>query len=143
MTRKTPPLSVPLAAAALSLALAASAPGPALAHQSFAMFDPTKLVTLEGVVKEFEWTNPHVGLTITTAPKGAAAAEDWAVELTSPGNLTRLGWTRRALKPGDHVLLDVHPLRDGQHGGLFKKVTLVGTGQVLTADRDTGDAFAK
>jgi len=33
---------------------------PAIAHHSFAMFDREKSVTLTGVVKEFEWTNPHV-----------------------------------------------------------------------------------
>jgi len=32
---------------------------PASAHHSFAMFDATKDVTVQGQVKEFEWTNPH------------------------------------------------------------------------------------
>ena len=44
-----------LAVAALVLAPAA----PALAHHSFAMFDQSKIVTLEGTVHEFQWTNPH------------------------------------------------------------------------------------
>ena len=38
--------------------------GPAFAHHSFAMFDPDKLITQAGVVKEFEWTNPHFWLHI-------------------------------------------------------------------------------
>ena len=32
---------------------------PAIAHHSFAMFDAEKVATLEGTVKEFQWTNPH------------------------------------------------------------------------------------
>ena len=32
---------------------------PAFAHHSFAMFDADKKMTLEGTVKEFQWTNPH------------------------------------------------------------------------------------
>jgi hypothetical protein len=32
----------------------------ALAHHSFAMFDAGKLMTLEGTVKQFQWTNPCV-----------------------------------------------------------------------------------
>jgi hypothetical protein len=30
---------------------------PAFAHHSFAMFDNQKRVTLEGTIKEFQWTN--------------------------------------------------------------------------------------
>ncbi|MGZ3276158.1 MAG: DUF6152 family protein, partial [Caulobacteraceae bacterium] len=33
------------------------AAAPAFAHHSFAMFDNQKNVTLEGTVKEFQWTN--------------------------------------------------------------------------------------
>jgi hypothetical protein len=45
------------------------------------------------------------------------------------------GWTRTALKPGDHVEVDMSPLRDTtKHGGALKKVTVVETGQTLTAD---------
>ncbi len=65
---------------------------------------------------------------------GRRAAESWAIELTSPGNLTRLGWTKRSLKTGDRVLVDLNPLRDGGHGGGFRKVTLTDTGQVLVAN---------
>ncbi len=57
----------------------------------------------------------------------------WTVELTSPGNLTRLGWSRKSLNPGDKVIVEVNPLRDGQKGGGFRKATLVATGQVLQA----------
>jgi hypothetical protein len=57
----------------------------------------------------------------------------WSVELTSPGNLTRLGWNRMVLKPGDRVAVDINPLRDGQHGGGFRKVTLLDSGKVYEA----------
>ena len=32
---------------------------PGLAHHSATMFDEKKTVTVEGVVKEFQYTNPH------------------------------------------------------------------------------------
>jgi len=32
---------------------------PALAHHSAAMFDETKTITVTGVVKEWQLTNPH------------------------------------------------------------------------------------
>jgi len=105
---------------------------PADAHHSFAMFDQTRTRTLKGTVKEFRWVNPHVSLFVTAENPGGAP-ETWAVELTSPGNLTRLGWSRRSFKPGDRVLVEVNPLRDGQRGGGFRKATLLDTGQILQA----------
>lgn len=120
--------SAPVIAALLAL----SAAMPADAHHSFAMFDPAKARTLKGTVKEFRWVNPHVSLFVLAEAAGGAP-ELWAVELTSPGNLTRLGWTRKSFKAGDKVLVEINPLRDGQKGGGFKKATIVETGQVLQA----------
>jgi hypothetical protein len=55
------------------------------------------------------------------------------MELTSPGNLTRMGWSRKSFKPGDHIELQFNPLRDGKHGGAFKEAKLLATGQVLSS----------
>jgi hypothetical protein len=120
------------AAAFLALLSLAVAPR-ALAHHSFAMFDQTKLVEFKGTVKDFQWTNPHTVVWVVGTPKVGAAPDVWTIELTSPGNLTRLGWTRKALKAGDRVDVQIHPLRDGQHGGSLSKIVLTDTGQVLTS----------
>ena len=105
--------------------------GPASAHHSFAMFDPAKVVTLKGTVTEFDWSTPHVSMTVAVPQPSGAAPEVWTVELTSPGNLGRVGWTRHSIKPGDRVAVDVNPLRDGKHGGGFRQVTLIDSGKVL------------
>src|ERR1043166_5364749 len=111
-----------LASTCASLALigiAAAIPAPADAHHSFAMFDPAKARTLKGTVTEFRWVHPHISLFVLAEGAAGAAPELWAVELTSPGNLTRLGWTRKSLKKGDKVLVEINPLRNGQKGGGF------------------------
>jgi hypothetical protein len=109
--------------------------GPAAAHHSFAMYDSTKLVTITGTVKDFQWTNPHAILWVYSAPDKNGATELWSFELsTSPGPLSRLGWTKHSINPGDKVAVDINPLRDDQHGGSLKKVTLLATGQVLTTN---------
>ena len=119
-------LTYSFAAAALAIA------APALAHHSFAMFDPANVKTLRGTVKEFRWSNPHVALFV--AIDGSSDPEKlWAVELTSPGNLKRLGWSRTVLKQGDKVEVEINPLRDGRHGGGFRSVKLLDSGEVLTA----------
>lgn len=116
---------------AVILAAMAGAAPPASAHHSFAMYEPTKTLTLKGTVKTFQWTNPHVILWILVQPEGGGAAQEWSLETTSPGVLTRAGWTRQALKAGDRVSVVFSPLRDGSHGGGLKSVTLLDTGQTL------------
>jgi hypothetical protein len=114
--------------------LGAALATPAFAHHSFAMFDFNNTVTLKATVKEFRWTNPHVVLLVEGSVKPGAPAEVWSMELTSPGNLTRSGWSRRSFKPGDRIELEFNPLRDGKHGGAFRKATLLETGQVLSSN---------
>jgi hypothetical protein len=116
-------------AAAAAVALAAA--GPAPAHHSFAMYEPTKTLTFKGTVKSFQWTNPHVVVWVVVQPEGGGAAEEWSFETTSPGVLTRNGWTRQSLKAGDRVSVTFSPLRDGSHGGGLNSVTLLDTGQKL------------
>jgi len=110
----------------------------AWAHHSFAMFDAGKVVTLTGTVKEFQWTNPHVLLWIVRDPNdGQSATGDggvlWTIELsTSPGPLSRIGWNKHSLTPGDRITVEINPLRSGEPGGSFKKATVLKTGAVLT-----------
>jgi hypothetical protein len=106
---------------------------PVSAHHSFAMFDFDKSVTFKGTVKEFRWTNPHVTLLVEGSPRDGDPPEVWSMELTSPGNLTRMGWSRHSFKPGDRIDLEFNPLRDGKHGGAFRKATLLDSGQTLTS----------
>ena len=107
------------AAAAASLVWAA----PALAHHSFAMFDMENQVTIEGVVAEVQWTNPHAWMEVDVT-KDDGTIERWGVEFNSPNNLSRQGWKRNTIEAGEHVIFRVSPLRDGRLGGLFYDVVL-------------------
>lgn len=117
-----------LLAGSLSI-LALTATGPAKAHHSFAMFDRTRSNSVEGVVKEFEWTNPHSWLrVVVTGPDNKE--EVWAFEIGGgPTTLGRRGWKRSSFKPGDRVKVTLHPLRQGGNGGQFV--------QAITADGQT------
>ena len=96
---------------------------PALAHHSFAMFDAEKKVTLDGTVKEFQWTNPHSWILLTVS-EAQGKAEQWAIEMGGPSGLARQGWVPKTLTPGMKVQAVIHPLRDGTPGGQFMAVTL-------------------
>ncbi|MEA2948375.1 MAG: hypothetical protein QOI40_3705 [Alphaproteobacteria bacterium] len=106
------------------------------AHHSATMFDHTKSVTLNGTVVELRWVNPHVSLSVNGTIKEGDEPALWVLEMTSPGNLVRAGgWSRNAVKPGDRVEVIMSPLRDSEKkGGALKKLTLLDTGQVFTAN---------
>jgi hypothetical protein len=114
----------------LAAALVGAA-SPVVAHHSFAMYEPTKTLTLKGTVKSFQWTNPHVVVWVLVQPDDGGAVQEWSLETTSPGVLTRAGWTRQSLKAGDRVSVTFSPLRDGSRGGGLNSVTLLDTGQTL------------
>jgi hypothetical protein len=121
----------PLLALAVPIALLTGAA--AVAHHSFAMFDQAKVMTLTGTVKEFRWVNPHSAIFVKVDASDDPDKQ-WAVEMTSPSNLTRRGWTRTTLKPGDRIAVEINPLRDGRHGGGFRSAKMLDTGQVLTGN---------
>jgi len=106
------------------------------AHHSTTMFDHSKTLTISGTVVELRWVNPHVSLSIDGTLKDSGEAGVWVMEMTSPGNLVRAGgWSRSSVKVGEKVQVDFSPLRDASlKGGALKKITIVDTGQVLTAN---------
>jgi hypothetical protein len=104
------------------LALLAAAVGPpALAHHSFAVFDRTRQLSVSGVVKDFQWTNPHSWIQLIVTDK-AGSAQEWSLEGGSPSILVRNGWKRTSLAPGDRVTVLIYPLKTGEPGGSFLEV---------------------
>jgi hypothetical protein len=111
-------------AACFSLSLLLASIGAASAHHSTAAYDLEHRQTLQGTVKQVNWTNPHITFLIESDVKDGAQPVTWMFEVSSPGVLTRSGWTKRSLQPGDHAEFLYAPLRDGKPGGLLQKVTL-------------------
>lgn len=110
----------------------ASVATPALAHHSFSMFDATKDVVVEGTVKSFAWTNPHVWIDLNVA-KAGGGAETWGLESQSVGILFRQGWKASSLKPGDKIKVQLHPMKDGKPGGQVMKVILADGSELITS----------
>ncbi len=97
--------------------------GPALAHHSFSMFDRDRTITLSGVVKEYEFVNPHGWIhMMATDPSGKQM--EWSFEMQPISQLAPAGWKPDTLKPGDKVSVDFHPLKDGARGGQLVMATL-------------------
>ena len=103
------------------------------AHHSFARFDAQRQVTVQGTVKDFQWTNPHSWIKLVVERRGRS--EQWAIELPGASGLERQGWMPKTITPGMVVTTTIHPLRDGTNGGQFLELKLL-DGTVL--DRATG-----
>jgi Family of unknown function (DUF6152) len=102
-------------------ALMIAAPG--FAHHSFNMFDvkAESEIVLDGIVKEWNFTNPHSWLTITvTNPDGTQS--DWSFEAAAAAALVPKGITINTYKVGDKVKVAGGPLKDGRKGAILKFV---------------------
>jgi hypothetical protein len=107
---------------AAAFAAALLAVTPALAHHSFAMFDTSKQVSLTGVVKDFQYTNPHSWL-IVTVTDAEGKTTDWGFESEGPSTLLRAGIKKSSLPIGDKVTVKGMPMRDGRPAGALISVT--------------------
>src|ERR1700730_3319165 len=96
-------------------------PAPALAHHGTAEYDNSKTISLHGTVTAFKYLNQHVLIDFTVKDESNQAAE-WTAESQSPNLLSRRGWSRSTLKPGDEVVLTGHPVKNGAHAMTVQKV---------------------
>jgi hypothetical protein len=94
---------------------------PLFAHHSFGLYDMGRTVEIDGTVAQMEWSNPHCWLFVRVGASPGAEA-GYGFEMTSVGEMTRRGWKKNAVKPGDKVKVRYHPLRDGRTGGLMMAV---------------------
>lgn len=114
----------------------------ARAHHSTAEFDYTKTLTIEGVIKEVQWTNPHSYLQVLVSADESAEPEQWSVEIGSPAINARMGWHRDSVKVGDHVTLQIAPARNGSAYGTLRVLTMQdGTELLGVAAQVRGERF--
>src|SRR5580704_2527699 len=91
--------------------------GAALAHHGVAGYDLTKTVTLHGTVTKFDWSNPHIVIHMD-AKNASGEMQNWTIELAAPTHMSRAGWTKNVMKPGDDIIADVHPAQNGAPVGI-------------------------
>jgi hypothetical protein len=86
---------------------------PVFAHHGAANYDTEKSVTLTGTVTDLQFTNPHVLVSVNVKDPSTGKVVEWRGELTSPNRLSRSGWSKNTLKPGDQVTLSGNPSKSG------------------------------
>lgn len=101
---------------------------PAAAHHSMAMFNREETVTVQGLIKEFQWTNPH-GYLIVTSDEDS---RDWVVELGSIKQMAAAGIRNTSFGPGEEITVTFHPVK-----------TAIPVGQFLSATREDGTVLRR
>jgi Family of unknown function (DUF6152) len=128
-----------LLCAGLLLGLAA----PLFAHHSFAAeFDDKQPVALKGTVTKVEWLNPHVWLYIDVKD-AAGAVQHWQCEGGAPNGLTRQGWSKSTLKPGDEIAIEGFRAKDATNTCNSRSVKLPDGRKVFAGAAEDGGPSAR
>jgi hypothetical protein len=127
---KIKPLAVLVMSAGLSLA-----PLAGFAHHGSAAYDMTKLVTSKATVTNLLWANPHTMLNFDIKDEKGGVTH-WALEMFNPLWMTRAGWTKNTLKPGDEIEVTFHPAKNGTGNGYVRlpECKIIFQGQSINMD---------
>ena len=83
----------------------------AYAHHSIAgMYNTREEVTIEGIVAELRFRNPHPFLIVNVG--GAGSRTQWILEMDNRREMARIGMTDETLRPGDRVIVSGNPSHD-------------------------------
>jgi len=121
----------------MGFATAAAIVLPVLAHHSDAGVDMESVVAFEGTVREFTWKNPHVYVIVEVEQNGEPPIA-WELQMAAVTILSRRGWRRETLSPGDQVSVRANPAEDGRHYGIMQSVEKEG-GLALAASAKAPD----
>lgn len=110
------------------------------AHHAASMFEPEKEVTVSGVVKEFQYTNPHSWLLVDVTNKDGSVTT-WGFEAEGPGVLMRNGIHKADFTAGTKLTITGHPMKNGQPAAAWIKAVR-GDGVEFNPRRPNNDAPA-
>jgi Family of unknown function (DUF6152) len=91
---------------------------PATAHHSGAGFNGEKMIELTGIIKEFQFTNPHTWIQFLVEDAKGEKVE-WSAEWASPNNLGRQGIRPSTFPAGAAVTMRLRPMLNGSPAGAF------------------------
>ena len=114
----------------LTAFVVAAASNSSYGHHSPALFDLSRILTIEATVTKFEWTNPHVFVQVETVGDNGQP-QTWQIEGDAPSTLVPLGWSSDSLKPGDRVTVEASPPRNAARRTLLGRSITKADGVIL------------
>jgi hypothetical protein len=96
---------------------------PAFAHHGGAAYDSKTTLTLKGTITEFRYINPHAQIYFDVKDDQGNVVH-WNCETIDPAMLSRQGWARDVIKPGDVVTIVGRPAKSGAKVMVLQKMIL-------------------
>ena len=84
----------------------------AFAHHGDAGRYEETITSLSGTVVALQLVNPHSTIILDVPDEGGNMVR-WQAELSGVNNLSRSGWTRGTLKPGDRIMVSGRLVKSG------------------------------
>lgn len=109
------------------------ASGAAFAHHGAAGYDSNKQTTLKGTVTDFRFQNPHAQIFLDVKDS-SGKVQNWILEAVGIATLSRSGWTKAIMKPGDAITVTGNPAKNGSPSMRLTKVVLA-SGKELGLER--------
>jgi hypothetical protein len=110
----------------------------AFAHHGAAGYDSNKQTTLKGTVTDFRFQNPHAQIFLDVKDS-SGKVRNWVLEAVGIATLSRNGWTKSIMKPGDPITVTGNPAKNGSPSMRLTKVVLA-SGKELGLER--GEDYA-
>jgi len=107
---------------AIALLYVAGLAAPLAAHHSHANYDVTTWTVMEGTVKQLVLMAPH-SIVYLEVKDDRGTVATWALEATNQRAILNNGVKREDVRPGDHIRVRCHLLRDGAKGCLLGFIT--------------------
>jgi hypothetical protein len=79
-------------------------------HTLTSVYDSSKQVTIDGVIAQFQFINPHPFLLLDVKSDDGRTRQ-WRLEMDNRFELADIGMTAETLKPGDRVVVSGSPGR--------------------------------
>jgi len=95
---------------------------PGFGHHSDVAYERTSIELKTATIVKVAWINPHA-VVACDVKDDAGKVSRWTLEMGSPSAMTRVGWDRNSLSPGDVVKIDVNPAKNGTKFGRLLRVT--------------------
>src|SRR6185295_6906128 len=104
-------------------------------------YDPNKVVTLNGEVKEIKWDKPYVKIHLSV--KGTSGkTKDWELETATPSVLESDGLVQTSIQKGDRITVQAEQASNGSEHALVRSMTLADGRVVSIGGAQTASAAA-
>lgn len=90
-------------------------------HSIAAVYDNNRRVTIEGVVTQFQFVNPHP-FVVMEVKDSNGRVQQWKLEMDNRWELAEIGFDSMTLRPGDRIVVTGSPAREQRQSVYIRRL---------------------